>query len=88
MTDGPARPLLTAVLHRARRIGGACVRGFPGPCPRRFNIAHVCCDVWAEAAPDKVAVTHLGADGTRSVWTYGDLKRASDRLAARWRRAV
>jgi acyl-coenzyme A synthetase/AMP-(fatty) acid ligase len=39
-------------------------------------------------APDRVAVTHLGADGTRSVWTYGDLKRASDRLAARWRPAA
>jgi acetyl-CoA synthetase len=50
--------------------------------PETFNIATACCDVWAAAQPDRVAVTHLGADGARSVWTYGDLKRASDRLAA------
>ncbi len=49
--------------------------------PDAVNIAHLCCDSWAEAEPDRVAVIHLGADGSRSEWSYGDLKRASDRLA-------
>jgi len=56
--------------------------GFAWDIPDTLNIAHLCCDAWAAVDPDRVAVTHLGADGGRSVWTYGDLKRASDRLAA------
>jgi acetyl-CoA synthetase len=80
MIDGPARPLLRRPAS-GRADWGRLRAGFSWTIPETLNIAHVCCDVWAEAAPDRVAVTHLGADGTRSVWTYGDLKRASDRLA-------
>ncbi|WP_092778766.1 AMP-binding protein [Jannaschia pohangensis] len=47
--------------------------------PERFNIAHGCCDSWAEAEPDRTAIIDLSAG--RRVWTYGDLKDASDRLA-------
>jgi hypothetical protein len=61
---------------------GTSARGFAWDIPDAVNIAHLCCDSWAAVAPDRVAVIHLGADGARSVWTYGDLKRASDRLAA------
>ena len=29
-----------------------------------------------------MAIVHLGADGSRTEWTFGQLKRASDGLAA------
>ena len=47
---------------------------------RAQNIAWLCCDSWAAGTPT-VAVIHRGADGTRQVWTYGQIKRASDGLA-------
>jgi len=50
--------------------------------PRRLNIARACCDDWAVVAPDRVAVIHRHADDTRETWTYGQLRRASDALAA------
>jgi acetyl-CoA synthetase len=28
--------------------------------PPGFTIARACCDVWAEAEPDRVAIVHLG----------------------------
>lgn len=56
--------------------------GFVWDIPQTLNLAEVCCDRWARSAPNKVAVTHLGADGTREVWTYGQLSAASDSLAA------
>lgn len=48
--------------------------------PARFNIAEACCDSWAREAPDRVAVIDA-SDGDRR-WSYGELKDASDRLAA------
>jgi acetyl-CoA synthetase len=56
--------------------------GFAWDIPDAVNIADLCCDSWAAVAPDRVAVIHLGSDERRSEWTYGDLRRASDRLAA------
>ncbi|MEM7642031.1 MAG: AMP-binding protein [Pseudomonadota bacterium] len=53
--------------------------------PDGFDIARVCCDDWAEAAPDRVAIIDL-SEGRR-VWTFGDLKAASDRLAGALARA-
>ncbi|MEM8849827.1 MAG: AMP-binding protein, partial [Pseudomonadota bacterium] len=47
--------------------------------PGDFDIAQVCCDDWAEVEPDRVAIVDL-SDG-RQVWTYGELKAESDRLA-------
>jgi acetyl-CoA synthetase len=52
--------------------------------PADFTISRACCDVWAEAEPDRVAIVHLGDGGVRR-WTYGELKRASDRLANAFR---
>lgn len=49
--------------------------------PERFNIAQGCCDSWAAAEPDRAAIIDLSAG--RRVWTYGQLKDASDRLAGR-----
>lgn len=50
--------------------------------PEYFNIAERCCDSWAGANPDRVALTHVGADGRAQDWSYGQLKDASGRLAA------
>lgn len=49
--------------------------------PPGFNIAVAACDVWAAADLDRVAIIDVGADGAVVRWTYGQLKRASDRLA-------
>jgi acetyl-CoA synthetase len=76
-----ARRLLT----RPRRDAGSWDRlraEFAWDIPDAVNIAHLCCDSWAVVAPDRVAVRHLGPDGARTDWTYGDLKHASDKLAA------
>jgi acetyl-CoA synthetase len=81
MTDGRVRPLLTRPAS-GKADWDRLRQRFSWDIPEALNIAHVCCDAWAEVAPDKLAVTHLGGDGTRSAWTYADLKRASDRLAA------
>ena len=50
--------------------------------PQHYNIAQQCCDSWATAAPDKVAIIHVAGDGVRRTLTYSQLKRASDGLAA------
>ncbi|MDH5797369.1 MAG: AMP-binding protein [Paracoccaceae bacterium] len=55
---------------------------FRWPRPERFNIAERCCDSWATANPDKVAIIEVDANGVATNWTYGQLKLASDRLAA------
>jgi acetyl-CoA synthetase len=81
MADGRGRPLLPRPASGKVEWDHLRAR-FAWTIPETLNIAHACCDAWAAVAPDRVAVTHLGADGDRSVWTYGDLKRASDRLAA------
>ncbi len=56
--------------------------GFTWPIPEYFNIAERCCDSWAEADPARVALTHVAADGAANDWTYGQIRDASDRLAA------
>ena len=56
--------------------------GFRWNLPRHFNIAQACCDSWAAGAPDRVALTHVAADGTAQDFTFGALKQASDRLAS------
>ncbi|SEN41758.1 acetyl-CoA synthetase [Pseudorhodobacter antarcticus] len=54
--------------------------------PADFNIAQGCCDDWARAEPDRVALIEVDAQGARD-WTYGALKDASDRLASAFLRA-
>jgi acetyl-CoA synthetase len=54
---------------------------FRWPRRRRFNIAEACCDVWARAEPDRLAIRYLRPDGEVRDWTYGHLARASRRLA-------
>ena len=67
-----------------RQIGDwpAMRAGFGWAVPEHFNIAERCCDSWAAIAPEKVAIVHIGGDGGRQEWSYGQLKRASDGLAA------
>jgi acetyl-CoA synthetase len=76
MPDLPGRRLLSdgSDWHSLRA-------GFHWAVAARMNIAHLCCDRWAAAAPDRVAVIHRSAAGSREVWTYGALKRASDAMA-------
>ena len=81
MSDVRARQLLTR--PRSGKPNWDRLRsGFSWDIPATLNIARLCCDSWAEVEPDRHAVRHIEADGTRVDWTYGDLKRASDRLAA------
>ena len=46
-----------------------------------FNIAHVCCDVHADAEPDRPAILEVGAGFSVEVLTYGTLRREADKLA-------
>ncbi len=59
--------------------------GFRWDIPENFNISERCCDSWALAEPGRVALTHVAADGQAQDWSYGDLKAASDKLAASFR---
>ncbi|MGR3709458.1 MAG: AMP-dependent synthetase, partial [Alterinioella nitratireducens] len=68
-------------LFREARDWQALRDGFSWNIPAQMNIAALCCDDWARADPDRVAVIHRGGDGARQVWTYGQMKRASDGLA-------
>ena len=49
--------------------------------PERFNIAHGCCDAWAEQDAERIAIVDLSRG--RRIWRFADLARASDALAAR-----
>ncbi|HEU4354282.1 MAG TPA: AMP-binding protein [Actinomycetota bacterium] len=45
------------------------------------NLAHNCVDRWAERTPNAVAVLWEGEEGTVRRVTYGELRKAADRLA-------
>ena len=48
----------------------------------RTNLAHACVDVWSERTPDAPAVLWEGEDGATGSWTYAELRRQTDALAA------
>ena len=54
--------------------------------PADFNIAEVCCTRWARERPDAVAIRFEHESGARTDFTYGELDREADRLAAALRR--
>lgn len=75
---------MTFLDRRVIRRGGSWEdmrAAFRWDVPERMNIARLCCDDWARAAPDKVAVAHLDQDLVAQNWTYADLRQASDRFA-------
>ena len=56
--------------------------GFTWHVPERFNIAEVCCTRWARATPQAIAIRYQREDGSRRDYSYAELDRAADRLAA------
>ncbi|MEO6896774.1 MAG: AMP-binding protein, partial [Caldimonas sp.] len=60
--------------------------GFRWAVPEQFNIADVCCARWAQDTPDAVAIRYERSDGTRRDYSYRELDRDADRLAAALRR--
>src|SRR6185436_18287307 len=79
---------------RARRLPGgprviaavddyaALHAGFRWHVPRDFNIAEACCTRWARTRPDAVAIRFEDERGSRTDFTYGEIDREADRLAA------
>lgn len=49
--------------------------------PDRFNIGVAICDAWAEKEPDREALVFAEEDGPTTRYSYGDLKRLSNKLA-------
>ncbi|MET0903603.1 MAG: AMP-binding protein [Acidimicrobiales bacterium] len=47
----------------------------------RTNLAHACCDRWAEATPDVDAIVWEGEEGLIRTWTYAQLRAEADGLA-------
>ena len=60
--------------------------GFRWHVPAEFNIAEVCCTRWARERPGAVAIRFEADDGRRTDFTYGELDRDADRLAAALRK--
>ena len=50
--------------------------------PEEFNFAYDVMDAWAEEAPDKLALLWTNDKGEERRFTFGDLKKESDRVAA------
>jgi acetyl-CoA synthetase len=57
------------------------IAGFRWRIPARFNIALACCDAWAAAEPNRIALIRRHSDASLTPTSYGDLKRRSDALA-------
>jgi len=49
--------------------------------PARYNIGVSCCDRWAAADPQRLAILHVHADGRRDEISFGALREMSNRLA-------
>ncbi len=71
---------------QARDDWAALHAGFRWVVPGRFNIADVCCARWAKDTPDAVAIRYERSDGTLRNYSYRELDRDADRLAAALRR--
>jgi len=60
--------------------------GFRWHVPERFNIADVCCTRWARRTPDAIAIRFEHESGARRDFSYAELDREANRLAAAMRR--
>jgi len=49
--------------------------------PERYNIGVDVCDRWASITPQRPAIIDVASDGATTVLDYGDLRKASNRLA-------
>lgn len=49
--------------------------------PAEFNMAQACCEDWAQADPDRIALRHFDEAGREQAWSYGALSAASNRFA-------
>jgi acetyl-CoA synthetase len=49
--------------------------------PQRYNIGVDICDRWAAADPQRTAIIEVEPDGAVSIFTYGAMRDASNRLA-------
>lgn len=47
----------------------------------RTNLADACCDRWATATPDALALVWEGEEGQDRTWTYAELRAQADGLA-------
>jgi len=68
------------MLTKAQTID-ATRAGFEWVVPECYNIGVDICDKWADAEPDRPAIIEVAADNSAEVFTFGDLKRLSNRLA-------
>lgn len=50
--------------------------------PEQFNMSTYLCDRWAEHDPNRTALTAVDEEGTDVAYTYGQLRRYADQLAA------
>jgi len=83
-TEEPARtvePRIEAYRFHEREWDGyeELYDAFEWEIPERFNAATYCCDRWAEADPDRVAIHAVEPGGERE-YTYGDLRAMANRL--------
>ncbi len=72
----PERKIFTA-----ERVWEGLRRDFRWGVPVHFNMGVACCDDWARADPERLAVIHVGADETVEEFTFDRLRRASNALA-------
>lgn len=70
---------MTRRLFTRQKDWDALRAAFSWDIPERFNLARACVTDWA--ATDRVALTHLDAEGARD-WTFARLDAASDAYAA------
>ncbi|MBA5776112.1 AMP-binding protein [Stappia sp. F7233] len=68
------------MLRRAETYD-ALYGGFRWDIPERYNMGVDVCDRWAAREPDRLALTFVEKDGSIRDYSYGDLKRLSNRLA-------
>jgi acetyl-CoA synthetase len=68
------------MLPEARNYDEIC-RKFRWRIPPRYNIGVDCCDRWAAAEPERLAILHLHGDGRSDAVTYGWLREMSNRFA-------
>ncbi|MBN9674090.1 AMP-binding protein [Roseibium aggregatum] len=53
--------------------------------PDTYNIAEAVSDIWASREPERLAIRHILADGSRQDWSFLAVNRAANRLANAFR---